>query len=130
MHDPAESRAKIGAAETRAPGLARALLTALVLLLVTSCEEGGPLFPDTGTVEVIVEGQPPPQGGYTVTLDRTWTRTITQLQVAARFEDVPSGQKEILLSGIAPGCEAVDNPRFRNLQAGGIVRTTFIVDCN
>lgn len=113
----------------RARSLVRGLLAMSGILLLASCEEGNPLSPDTGSVEVTVEGRPPPQGGYTATLDGNRTRTINQLQTAVVFDDVASGQHQIGLSNIEPGCEAVDNPRVRNLQAGGTIRTTFIVLC-
>lgn len=114
------------------PGL-RALsivLASFTVLLLASCEGGNPLFPDTGSVEVTVSSNAAiPQGGYTVTLDGNRTRSVTQTNSPVLFEDVPSGQREIALSGLSGGCSAVDNPRVRNLEAGGIIRTTFVVAC-
>lgn len=107
----------------------RGIIAGLALLALASCEEGNPLLPDDGTIEVEVAGGSQPPNGYTVTLNGNRTRTISQVPGTAVFSEVPSGQHQVELSGFAPGCSALSNPRTVSLEAGGIGRTQFIVAC-
>lgn len=105
-------------------------VAATFALALSACEAGNPLFPDTGTVEVTVQGNlAAPSAGLTVTLDGNRTRTINQIPGTAAFENTPSGTRQVQLSGLPQNCSAVSNPRTVNLVAGGIVRTTFLVSC-
>jgi hypothetical protein len=106
----------------------KGIAAALALAAFVACEEGNPLFGETGTVEVTVTGQGTPPNTYSASVQGAGSQNVA-LGNTAVFEDVPAGQRQVQLGNIPSGCEVLSNPRNVNVPVGGTARTTFIVSC-
>ncbi len=74
-------------------------------------------------------GSPPPAGGYTVTIDGSFSQPIaTNGSVAVTG---PAGGHPVALSGVAANCTVSGaNPRTVTVPAGGAGTTTFSITCS
>lgn len=87
--------------------------------------------PTTGTLSVTVttEGDALDPNGYTLSLDGN-TGPSVGINGSTSVGDVPPGDRELELTGVASNCEVGgSNPRMVTVAAGGTASTSFGVTC-
>jgi hypothetical protein len=88
------------------------------------------LPPSAGTLRVTTgtTGDDPDPDGYAIAIDNGVPQPVGA-NATVDIASVAAGSHAVTLSGLAPNCTSLDNPRSITIPAGGLAVATFTVTC-